>query len=172
MGLHMSSNTARENIQTIAELEREFESQRTRSEALADTIADFVGSIPFVGMHLLAIAVWIVINLGVVPGLRPFDPFPFILLALIVSCEGVILATFVLMKQNRMSRAADRRAHLNLQIDLLAEKEITKLLQLELLVCKHMGIEQPFTDEEATDLSRDTAVQALAEELTQKLEKN
>lgn len=94
-GQHMSSNTARENIHTIAELERDFENQRTRSEALADAVADFVGSIPFVGMHLAAIAGWVVINLGAVPGLRPFDPFPFILLALIVSCEGVILATFV-----------------------------------------------------------------------------
>lgn len=69
-----------------------------------------------------------------------------------------------------MSRAADRRAHLNLQIDLLAEKEVTKILQLELLICRRLGIEQPFADDEVQDLSRETAVQALAEELSDRLE--
>ena len=66
------------------------------------------------------------------------------------------------MKQNRMSRAADRRAHLNLQIDLLAEQEITKLLQLELLICERLGVEAPLGDREIRDMSRQTAVGELA----------
>ncbi|MBL8216406.1 MAG: DUF1003 domain-containing protein [Bryobacterales bacterium] len=69
------------------------------------------------------------------------------------------------MKQNRMSRAADRRAHLNLQIDLLAEQEITKLLQLELLICERLGVEAPLGDREIRDMSRQTAVGELAGEL-------
>lgn len=165
----MSSHTAKQNIRTVAELERDFESQRTRSEAIADGIAAFVGSLPFVIVHLLAFVAWVLVNSGWVPGIRPFDPFPFVLLTLAVSFEGVILATFVLMKQNRMGRAADRRAHLNLQIDLLAEQEVTKILQFQLLLCRKLGIEEPFHDDEVHDMSQHTAVSQLADELTRKL---
>jgi uncharacterized membrane protein len=83
-----------------------------------------------------------------------------------VSCEGVLLSTFVLMKQNRMSRAADARAHLNLQIDMLAEKEITKILQLQQMMCERMEIR---ADDEAKELSRETAVDRLAEHLSRQL---
>jgi len=109
----------------------------------------------------------VLVNSRVIPIVAPFDPFPFILLALIVSCESVIVSTFVLMKQNRMSLAADRRAHLNLQIDLLAEKEITKLLQLQELLCHRMGI--PVTDREVHELSQETAVELLADEVKETL---
>lgn len=164
----MSSHTARQNIRTVAELERDFESQRTRSEAIADGIAAFVGSLPFVIVHLLAFVAWVLVNSGRTL-IASFDPFPFVLLTLAVSFEGVILATFVLMKQNRMGRAADRRAHLNLQIDLLAEQEVTKILQFQLLLCRKLGIEEPFHDDEVHDMSQHTAVSQLADELTRKL---
>ena len=83
----------------------------------------------FVVFHLLLFGVWFMVNLGLTP-LRPFDTFPFGILTLIVSAEGVLLAIFVLVSQNRMSRQANQRAHLNLQIGLLAEQETTKLLAL------------------------------------------
>jgi uncharacterized membrane protein len=83
--------------------------------------------------------------------------------------EGVLIATFVLMKQNRMSRRADQRDHLNLQVDLLAEKEITKILQLNRLLCEHFGIREAERDREVRELSRDTAVERLARELKKKI---
>jgi uncharacterized membrane protein len=157
---------ATENIAVVARLEQDFLQQRTWSERLADRIAAFVGSMPFVGLHLLWFALWITVNTNHVPVIRAFDPFPFILLSLMVSCEGVLLSTFVLMKQNRMSRAADARAHLNLQIDMLAEKEITKILQLQQMMCERMEIR---ADDEAKELSRETAVDRLAEHLSRQL---
>lgn len=160
---------ARENITAVARLEQELQERRTPLDRLADTVAAFVGSMPFIIVHLLWFAVWILINTGHVPFIKPYDPYPFILLSLAVSCEGVLLATFVLMKQNRMSRAADQRAHLNLQIDLLAEKEITKILQLQRMLCERFGVEQAVRDREVEDLSRETAVSALARDLEESL---
>jgi uncharacterized membrane protein len=156
-----------ENIRVVANLEKELQRERTTGERVADRIADFVGNIWFAIIHVSLIILWVLVNSRVVPLVTPFDPFPFILLALIVSCESVILSTFVLMKQNRMSLAADRRAHLNLQIDLLAEKEITKLLQLQELMCRHMGI--PISDVEVHELSQETAVELLADEVKETL---
>ena len=169
-GVESPPKAAQENILAVAKLEQEFLAQRTLLERIADAIAGFVGSMPFVCLHLLWFAAWGAVNLGWFPVVTPFDPWPFILLALIVSCEGVLLSTFVLMKQNRMSLAADKRAHLNLQIDLLAEKEITKILQMQRLLCARLGVEEVLEDREVTDLSRETAVETLAEELHERLE--
>ena len=168
-GVENPPKAAQENILAVAKLEQEFLAQRTLLERIADAIAGFVGSMPFVCLHLLWFAGWVAVNLGWLPVVKPFDPWPFILLALIVSCEGVLLSTFVLMKQNRMSLAADKRAHLNLQIDLLAEKEITKILQMQRLLCARLGVEEVLADREVTDLSRETAVETLAEQLQERL---
>ena len=162
------SASARQNIETVARMEREFLEQRTWAERLGDTIAGFVGTMSFILVHLLALLAWIVINTGKL-GIPPFDPYPFVLLTMIVSMEGVLLATFVLMKQNRMSRRADQRDHLNLQIDLLAEKEITKILQLQRAMCQRLGIRDAEVDLEIKELSEHTAVESLARELEQKI---
>ncbi len=95
-----------------------------------------------------------------------FDPYPFQLLCMLVSLEGVLLSTFVLIKQNRMSLRADRRAHLDLQVNLLTEKEVTKVLQLLERVSARLGME---VDTEARELGEVTALSELAEELEQKL---
>jgi len=88
---------------------------------------------------------------------------------MLVSLEAVLLSTFVLMKQNRMSRRAEQRDHLTLQVDLLAEKEITKMLQMQRLLCDHFGLKQAVQDKEAEQLSQDTAVESLARDLKEKL---
>ena len=88
---------------------------------------------------------------------------------MLVSLEGVLLSTFVLIKQNRMSQRADYRNHLDLQVNLLAEKEATKILQLQQLVCRHLGISEAEQDAEVVELSSVTAVDNLAHELNQKL---
>jgi uncharacterized membrane protein len=140
--------TAQENIQTVAKLEQEALEQRSFKERIGDAVADFAGSMSFVILQLVIFAVYAALNSGAIPLIKPWDPYPYILLALLVSLEAVLLSTFVLMKQNRMSRRADQRNHLNLQIDLLAEKEITKILQLQRLICERMGISEAGSDAE------------------------
>jgi uncharacterized membrane protein len=160
---------AQRNIETIVKMEEEFLEHRTLAARVVDFIVDAAGSMTTFLLHGVVFAGWIVVNTGIIPGIKPFDPFPFILLTMTVSMEGVILALFVLMKQNRMSRRADERDHLNLQVDLLAEKEITKILQLQQRICEHLGVREPLRDPEIQQLAEETAVENLADELRQKL---
>lgn len=160
-------HTALSNIDTVARLESEFLERRTLAERAADKIGDFVGSMAFVMLHAIWFAVWFTWNSGAFPGLKAFDPYPFTFLTMAVSSESVLLSTFVLMKQNRMSRRADQRDHLNLQISLLAEKEITKVIQMLSDMSHHQGLH--LVDEEVAELSQNTAVERLAAELRHKL---
>ena len=157
------------NINTVKQLEEEFLRDRTFSDRLSDAIAAFVGSIPFVVIHLLWFGIWVIVNLKVIHGIPAFDAYPYPLLCMLVSLEGVLLSTFVLIKQNRMSLRADQRSHLDLQVNLLAEKEITKLMQMQRLVCQKLGITDADEDPEFVELSGVTAVDDLAHELKEQL---
>jgi uncharacterized membrane protein len=159
---------AKANIESVARMEQDFLEQRSATDRLGDAIAGFVGTMTFIIMHVIWMILWVAMNTGAIPGVKPFDPYPFVLLTMIVSLEGVLVSTFVLMKQNRMSRRADHRDHLNLQIDLLAEKEITKMLQMQRQLCEHFGLPVA-RDAEAVDMSKHTAVEDLARELEEKL---
>ena len=161
--------SAQDNINKVIRLEEEALKERKFADRISDVIANFVGSMIFVVAHVIWFAVWAVINVGVLGFSWKFDPYPFALLCMLVSLEGVLLSTFVLIKQNRMSQRADQRAHLDLQVNLLAEKEITKVLQMQRLICRRLGIEQADLDPEAIELSQVTAIDNLAHELGQRL---
>lgn len=157
--------SAQANINTIVRLEEQALKQRGIADRISDVIANFVGSIPFVAMHVAWFGMWVGLNAGI----WRFDPYPFALLCMLVSLEGVLLSTFVLIKQNRMGERADHRSHLDLQINLLAEKEVTKVLQLQRLICRRLGIEEAEADREIAELSDITAVENLAHELHEKI---
>jgi uncharacterized membrane protein len=157
--------SAQANINAIVRLEEQALKERSIADRISDAIANFVGSIPFVAIHVAWFGIWVGLNAG----LWKFDPYPFALLCMLVSLEGVLLSTFVLIKQNRMSQRADHRSHLDLQINLLAEKEVTKILQLQRLICQRLGIEGIETDREIAELSNLTAVENLAQELQEKI---
>jgi uncharacterized membrane protein len=163
-----TSESTRRNIETIVRLEEESVRSRSLGERFSDAFTRVMGSMSFVVFHLILFGVWFVVNLGWTP-LRPFDPFPFGILTLIVSAEGVLLAIFVLVSQNRMSRQANQRAHLNLQINLLAEQETTKLLQKVQTILDHLGVEQTAHDREVQQLSQETHVETLVSELQRSL---
>jgi uncharacterized membrane protein len=158
-----------ENIEMVANLEQQFLNSRTPGDRIADAIAAFSGSLRFVIIHLVWFALWFLLNTGPLHLARPFDPYPYVLLSLVVSCEAVLLATFVLMKQNREARRGDMRDHLNLQIDMLAEKEITKILQMQIALCEHLGVRRGAGHQEIQELSKDTALESLAAELKDKI---
>jgi uncharacterized membrane protein len=157
------------NVEAIARLEREALGARTLGERISDAITHTLGSATAVGLHLVWFAVWVVVNLGLVAGVAPFDPFPFGILTLLVSGEGVLLALFILISQNRMTRQADRRAHLALQVSLLAEQELTLLLQMQRRLSEHVGV-PPAEDDAATRrLLKTTDVRDVAHELEERL---
>lgn len=151
------------NIHTIATLRKSTEAQRTLQERLADIITEFSGRMSFVYFHVIWFGVWVVLNLGIL-GNRPFDPFPFGLLTMIVSLEAIFLATFVLISQNRLSVEADRRADLDLQIGLLTEYELTRVLKMLDAIQDKMGIDNE-TDEELLDLEMQVHPEDVLEEI-------
>jgi uncharacterized membrane protein len=163
-----TTESAQQNIETIAKLEHAELEQRSSSEKISEAFTRFMGSLTFVVLHLVGMAIWFSWNLGAF-GLEPFDPFPFGIFTLIVSTEGVILAIFVLISQNRMSRLSNQRAHLNLQISLLAEQETTKILQRLKTIADHLDIRETEKDEEIERLSQSTHLEVLAEELKRSL---
>jgi uncharacterized membrane protein len=103
-------------------------------------VTSLVGNMGFLLAQLSLISGWILVNLHAIPGLKTFDSFPFGVLALLVSSEGVFLTVFVLISQSRMARQSDRRSHLGLQVSMLSEQELTTILQMLQKLCQHMGV--------------------------------
>ena len=152
-------------------MEEKYLTRRSLGERVADSVASFSGSMTFVLLHVAIYGAWIAVNLKVIPSLPVFDPFPFMLLSMVVSLEAIFLSTFVLMKQNRMSKRADSRAHLDLQINMLAEKEMTMVLQMLRLIGARVGVRDPQLDREISQLAAETPVEMLADEIEEKLPK-
>lgn len=128
------------NVRRIAKLEEEQLRARSISERIAATVTRAAGTATFAVAHLIWFTVWIVVNGKWAPGIEPFDPFPFNLLTMLVSLEAIFLSIWILISQNQMTRQGDRRAHLDLQINLLAEQESTATLRIVHDIAEHLGI--------------------------------
>src|SRR6202048_5073074 len=113
-------------------------------------------------------AAWTLIDLNLIPCLKPFDRFPFGFLALIVSAESIILTIFVLISQNRLVRQSEKRAHLDLQVGLLAEQEFTAVVQMLHKLCEHAGVNVDYS-KHAETFGKATDVHKIARELDEKL---
>ena len=152
-----------QNIQTILELRARGLQARSTQDRIADTITSFSGRMGFLYLHAVWFVIWIALNLGWF-GLKAFDPFPFGLLTMIVSLEAIFLATFVLISQNRTGAEADRRADLDLQINLLTEHEITRVIQMLDAIQDKLGIEND-SDVELRELECNVGPREVLQEL-------
>jgi uncharacterized membrane protein len=137
------------NIAALIAHRQKSNRERTTHERIAEAVARFAGSMASVYLHLAVFGGWIISNL-------PFTPFPkfdpsFVVLAMAASVEAIFLSTFVLITQNRVAADADRRADLDLQISLLAEHEITRLITLVAAIGEKVGVQE----------SRDPALEPL-----------
>lgn len=157
------------NVEAIAKLEHEESHRRSTGEKVSDFFVTLIGSMPFLVLHVVWFAVWFMVNLNAIPGIAPFDPFPFGILTLIVSSEGVFLAIFILISQNRMTRLSDKRAHLDLQVSMLTEQEMTMMLRMQQRLCEHFGVEVDTVKEEAKQLLEETDVHKVVSTLEEKL---
>jgi uncharacterized membrane protein len=151
------------NIRALRLRRQRDEVNATAQERLAEAITRFTGSMRFVYLHLAFFGLWIVANLGWVPGVPSWDP-SFVVLAMIASVEAIFLSTFVLISQNRMAAAADRRADLDLQVSLLAEHEITKLATLVSGIADRLGV-RTAADTELDEITQDVAPEAVLDEI-------
>jgi uncharacterized membrane protein len=150
------------NIKAILARRQLEEREKSLQDKLADRITRFTGSMRFVYLHLAIFGAWIVVNLGWTP-LPRFDP-SFVVLAMVASVEAIFLSTFVLISQNRMQELADKRADLDLQVSLLSEHEVTRLVQLVTEIAKRLGIEES-RDPELKELARDVAPEKVLDEM-------
>jgi uncharacterized membrane protein len=133
------NSSLKRNIDVLRRRREDEEAAAGFQEKVASAITRFSGSMRFVYVHLLAYGTWIVANLGWLPGVAPWDP-TFVVLAMIASVEAIFLSTFILITPNRMAVQADRRAELDVQIGLLAEAEITKLVELVSDIAERMNV--------------------------------
>jgi uncharacterized membrane protein len=160
-----------EHIELIAKHEQDFLTRRTASEKLGDRMAAFIGSLTYVAVHVIIFALWIIFNTLPVLSLHPVDPFPFPLMDTCLAFEAILVASFILMRQSRMSRRAEERDQLMLQILLLTEREITAVLGMERQIAERMGLHKIAEDEEITQLSQATSIDEVAHTIKESLPK-
>ncbi|MBA9069438.1 putative membrane protein [Methylobacterium sp. RAS18] len=151
------------NIRTLRERRSAAEREASLQDRIAEAITRFTGSMAFVALHIVLFGFWILVNTGLLPVLPKWDA-SFVILGTAASVEAIFLSTFVLISQNRMAAAADKRADLDLHISLLAEHEVTKLVAMVSAITERMGIET-VADPEVGELSQDVAPDAVLDEI-------
>jgi uncharacterized membrane protein len=156
------------NIEVLTQRRHEEAAQAELQERIADRITGFTGSMAFVYLHLIGFGFWITANLGWIPGVPQWDP-SFVVLAMEASVEAIFLSTFVLISQNRMMSAADRRADLDLQINLLTEHEVTKLAGMVRAIAEKLDVAEA-QDHEVREIERDVAPEAVLDVMDKKEE--
>ena len=159
-----SEELTKRNVELIRQLEDAAKQERTKSDLVAEVIANFCGSMTFVWVHVIWFGGWIILNL--MPGIKHIDPFPFTFLTLVVSLEAIFLSTFILISQNHDGRISERRNHLDLQINLLSEQENTRMLLLLKAIAEKLDC--PIVNEpELAVLSEETRPEKVAAQIEQ-----
>jgi uncharacterized membrane protein len=156
------------NVRRVARLEEQQLRARSTSERIAGSLTRAAGTATFAITHLVWFIVWIGVNAGWVRGLGPFDPFPFNLLTMVVSLESIFLSIWILISQNQMTRQAERRAHLDLQINLLAEQESTATLRIVRRIAERLDIERDRSPGDAS-LAEETDIERLVSKMDEAL---
>lgn len=145
------------NSKTNGSIKGKAAEKRSIPDILVDRTTALLGSNLFLLVNLLVLMSWIVINTGQIPGIEPFDEFPFSLLTTIVSLEAIILAILVLISQNRAAKVADLREEVQLQVNVLTEEEITRMMSMLVLLLQKNGIPIP-EEQRVQEMLRDTDV--------------
>lgn len=159
---------AEQNIRAVARLEERARLQRSTAACISDAVTHFAGTSWSVALHGLWFGAWLAVNTGLTRW-KIFDPFPFSLLTSVVSLEAIFLTLFVLASQNRMTREADKRAHLDLQVNLLAEQEMTLVLRMLQELCERFDLTDTTHSDEFQALIKRMDVGTLADRVEQKI---
>jgi uncharacterized membrane protein len=160
-----NGTTIQENVDAIKAWDEALLLRRSKAERISDWITSIAAGGPAMLLHVAWFTGWIAINTRFLPVAAPFDPFPFPLLTMMVSLEAIFLALFVLASQNRLAKQSDRRANLDLQIDLLVEREMTAVLQLLRDIAEHLQVSETVTPEQLSELAKKTDLKALTREV-------
>jgi uncharacterized membrane protein len=157
------SSALTRNIRKLEERRAREAVATTRQEKVVVAITSFMGSMPFVYLHAAFYGAWVLAAFGMLPGIPRFD-VSFAGLATTASIEAIFLSTFVLISQNRMAEAADKRADLDLHISLLTEHELTKLTEMVEAVAAHFDITTA-NHPELSEIKKDVALETVLDEI-------
>ena len=166
----MASQTQQISQNIVESFEAKALKKRTLAVRIADDLTSFFGSILFLVVNTIVFSAWILVNTGKVPGMAIFDPFPFSMLTTLVSLEAIILTVIVLMSQTRQSLISSLREEVDIQVNLIAEKEIKKVLKLlsELLKAKGIKVEDSELEDMLKEIDASYIERKLVEQLTAK----
>jgi uncharacterized membrane protein len=159
----VAPSQARNNIEAILQLEKEDEREVAVHHRIFHVVGWFFGTTYFVSAQCLAVCLWVALN-GIAGSGQAIDPYPFPLLATFLSLEAVLLTSCVLIRQNAIDRTSERRDHLELQINLLAEQEATRSLDILQRIADHLQVPNA-RDAQGEELAEDTAVATIARDL-------
>ncbi len=163
----MANDGSRTKI--LRSIKAKADAQRTVPERIADWMTSHFGSMAFLLLNVFVFVFWILINTGQIGAVSVFDPFPFNLLTTVVSLEAIILAIFVLISQNRSSKVDDIREETNLQLNLIEEREITKLMKMIAILLEKQGVnigEDPELRKLLKPISEEEIEERLKEEIS------
>ena len=164
-------SSAKENLEVLSQFKDREEAQISGLQLAIERISRVFGSPAFFTFALVFIAVWIVVNLwGIRHGWRYVDTPPFFWLQGLVSCNALLLTVAVLIRQNRMAQVAEHRAHLDLQINLLTEQKVTKLLQILDAPRRDVASLHGGQDDEAHEMTKPADTHALMHAIKEKQE--
>jgi len=151
------------NVRALVEHAAEQERMQSTADRIAVKISRFAGSMTFVYFHVVFFGLWVLGDIGLIPGVPRFDT-SFTILGTVASIEAIFLATFVLIAQNRMSEQAELRNRLDLQVSLLTEHEVTHVLRIVVALSEKMGLDAA-RNPEILDLLREIAPQDMLDKI-------
>ena len=144
---------------------------RSLTDKLADGITKAFGSTWFFIANFIWFGAWVLINTGLLPIMAPFDPYPFGFLTMMVSLEAIFLSIFVLISQNRAARVDDLREEVDLQINVQAEQEITRILCMVDEIHDHLGFEAK-DDAELKKIKKQMNLSALEKAISKEMDES
>jgi len=151
----------------IEALEVKMMSNRSFSVRLADSLVSNFGTAKFFYVAFFITVVWIIFNLGWFPGIKSFDPYPFILLTMVASVGAIFMTVIILVSQNRQAHINTLRSELLLQMMLISERELTKALHL--LASQLHGQKNKKLDKELREMLKETDVSEIEQILEKQL---
>lgn len=148
---------------------------RTRAQRAADFLTRQMGSVPFLLCHIGLFLFWFLVNLRLITIAQPFDMYPFGLLTMLLTLEQSLLTIFIIISQNRSADLAELRNEIDLQVNVLAEEEISKALRILHLIGEKLDIEEVVNDQELrvmeTSLDHEAMEQETLQELGEKVQR-
>lgn len=163
--LHKAGNlspSARGNLELLTKLEDVEDAQISGAQLLIERISAFFGSPAYFAFAVTFIVIWMLVNAyGAHAGWQHVDVPPFFWLQGLVSSNALLLTVAVLIRQNRMAKVAEHRSHLDLQINLLSEQKVTKILQIVDELRRELTALRPRSDSEVAEMTKPADAHAL-----------